>query len=238
MTDLLEIGYECPKCYDQRFYVPDLRPGEPGFGRAIACDCAQNDRIIQFLNQSGLTEAEKALRMDYEPTVRSYPKAVNSAAQLLRQRGGMMLLFGTHGTGKSGLAKALVAHSCRSGHRAMYKNAYDILGAIKDAYHADTDSQAVVNRFKTVPVLVVDEFEKANPTTWARERFHDVIDFRYRKRSELITLIVTNLLPTTRNGIDRFLDLSDEYSLSWLDDRLKDAYRVGMVGKSLRGSND
>lgn len=112
-----------------------------------------------------------------------------------------LVFYGVYGTGKTGLAAAIVNHVTGSGGKVMYIRLQDYLDRIKarfdrrddygDEFGASVDD--VENAVLDVPLLVVDEVSIAKVTDWTRDRFEKLV--RYRHGKALATVMTTNWSP-------------------------------------------
>ena len=117
----------------------------------------------------------------------------------------MVYLFGNYGQAKTLTLKVAVAHSLRSGELAVYANMSDVLDDLRLAFSEEDSSRDLLRRmewWKSLPLLALDEIEKVNPTNWAGERIHQLIDARWVQgiRGESVTLIASNKRPDQLDG--------------------------------------
>ena len=120
-----------------------------------------------------------------------------------------MLLFGSPGTGKSGLAICILAAVFeRHGKIGQFFLVPDLLSRIKATYadeHVESEDQ-IVEQLRRVPLLVLDDFGKNKKTEWADEKLFQIMDFRYR---EGMPLVVTTNRPLDELGDAEYSRLTD-----------------------------
>lgn len=232
----IDADQMCTKCDGFGWVKPDLYPHQPGFGRAVACDCRLKSNVQRYLSWSGLTPSERNMNINYGPTVENYPDAIEAMRGVIERPTGWTIVYGSFGTGKSGLLRATVASCCRAGIRARYINAADLLAEIKATFDDETlRAVDVIERYKNCRVLAIDEIDKVQATGWATETLMRIYDERYRLRDTTATLFATNMMPEQRGG--RYVLMANSNpALGYLDDRLRDANMVMMDGASIRGA--
>lgn len=148
-----------------------------------------------------------------------------------------LFLVGVRGVGKSHLAAAITNAVIGQGVGVIFTTAYDLLARIKATYSTqDIDEGAVLNVYRTIPLLVIDDPGKEQPTEWSLSRLYSIIDYRYR-----------NLLPViiTSNYGDKELveRLTPQYgdrqtALALVDRLFEMCLAVPMGGQSWRSGGD
>lgn len=104
-----------------------------------------------------------------------------------------LLFYGPVGSGKTGLACAMVKHLCEHGVEAKLITFRKMLESMRDAYAAHVSVSRWFNRMLTTPVVVFDDLGSEVPTKWAREQLLGIVDERYERR--LPTVYVSNYTP-------------------------------------------
>lgn len=205
-----------------KFYVLDLWPGDPGFGKAIRCECqTANDiekRRNNLLKIDGLNPSERLLRfMDLQGAYND--NAIQTVRDATLRRKGLLTLTGKPGTGKSSILIAAVNEAREGNVPAVYSTVTDVLDYLRQAYAPNTEL-ALDARWDTLvrcEVLALDELDEFNTTAWAMERFLRLIDERWRNMDRCLTLCATNSRVTTmpdkvasrlRDGRARVIELS------------------------------
>lgn len=126
------------------------------------------------------------------------------------QNGDWLLMTGGYGLGKTHLALAAakeilkyfaVKHIDRNPNQIYYAGATEkiifttsseLIQDIRDSYDSDNvNEQEVMNRFKTTPLLIIDDLGTEKASEWQQEKMYIILDYRYREL--LPTIITTNL---------------------------------------------
>ena len=105
--------------------------------------------------------------------------------------GALVALVGARGTGKSQLAVELIRASCSVEKRAVYTTAMDIFIDLRDAYKLQESERAVLLRFQSPPLLVIDEAQERGETPWEDRMLTALIDYRYSQKRD--TILISNL---------------------------------------------
>jgi DNA replication protein DnaC len=179
--ELKKTYYDIMTCYLGRRYQNLLeKSGLFGEGLRNTFENAivdqYNKKLFPFLKAQWTTDSGKSL----------FIKSEQPQARPMNNPGG-------NGTGKSYALEALTHRLCREGISCLYLRSVDFTKILQNAFNPDnTETEmAIIKKFQTVPVLLLDDFGKeAFKTDWAPQRFFDVID--YRARAELKTVYSSN----------------------------------------------
>jgi DNA replication protein DnaC len=112
-----------------------------------------------------------------------------------------VLLYGPFGTGKTGLGVGLLRdHIWRAELPGLFITCSELLESIRATYDRDsaTSEQAVLDRVKRIPFLVLDDIgaERIHSDErgdWAREKLFSTINYRHGE--DLATVFTSNLDP-------------------------------------------
>ena len=237
ISDMVEIIPEpahvkqrsCQVCGGIGFFVSNLLDTKhPKFGRAQRCHC----NPVPIAHSARLTDDERAYTFDSSPVA---PDRVRQIRKLVEQSHGMAILCGEYGVGKSGLLKSAVNANLDAGHSAIYINTIDLLERIKASFGTNQSAESILNEFKDVHLLAIDEVEKINLTDWSFSILMSLYDHRYRYRNSTITLMATNLKPRVVNKQIVLLRSGSNEQMGYLDARLRDCHRILIDGGSQRG---
>jgi DNA replication protein DnaC len=100
-----------------------------------------------------------------------------------------IVFVGSTGTGKTGLASAILLKALENGYRGLFVKAQDLFDEMY-ASLADRSSRKLINRLMSVDVLLIDEMGYLNLRPEQTNLFFKLMEERYSRRS---TLITTNL---------------------------------------------
>ncbi len=184
----------CQRCQGAGF----LR-GDDG---VIACDCLQPaieaDRMRRLRKWCALPEGvEPRLTLDNYRAKRPDQKAALEAARRLAEGGGLpwLVLSGERGTGKTHLAIGIILERLRLGQEGKlgkYVYTPDMLDEIRSGFDSG-EARGILERYKSVPLLVLDDLGTQKTSEWVAETLDRLIDWRYLRRLPMV--VTTNLPP-------------------------------------------
>lgn len=100
-----------------------------------------------------------------------------------------IVLIGSTGVGKTGIASGLLLKALQSGYRGLFVRAQDLFDEMY-ASLADRSSRKLIDRLARVDVLVIDELGYLNLKPEQTNIFFKLMEERYRRKA---TVITTNL---------------------------------------------
>lgn len=183
----------CPLCGGARFIRVTANPDDPRFGRPEPCECARaesaGERRARLLRYSRLGPMQ---RLTFDTLVREgrssdasaraqYAEAVEVARRFADRPEGWLLLTGPHGAGKTHLAAAIANRVIERGDPALFMTVADFLDHLRSGYadDAEQDYDALLEQVRTAPLLVLDDLDAYAETPWAREKFFQVVSYRF-----------------------------------------------------------
>jgi DNA replication protein DnaC len=112
---------------------------------------------------------------------------------LALQSGRSAVFSGSPGTGKTHLAIGVLQHIIEKGGTGLYCTVMSMLGRIKDTFHRDAHEHEadVIEAFRRVDLLVVDEVGKGIDSNYELAQFFRILDLRYQDLKPV--LLVSNL---------------------------------------------
>lgn len=144
-----------------------------------------------------------------------------------------LYICGEVGTRKTTLASAVARRLLLEGRRrVLFTGDVAMMDAIRDTFSGSGRASEVVDRFSSVPVLVVDDLGKAPPTEWAISRVFQIVNARYEamlpvvvtsqySRGELIDRLARHGDEETATAVvSRLFEMTDTVRLAGGDSRL------------------
>lgn len=137
-----------------------------------------------------------------------------------------LFLIGPTGIGKTWLARAFAQKACRDGYTALFLKAAELFRDLAVA-RADGSHSKLLDRFRRVDLLVVDDWAMAPMTDTERRDFLEICDARYQTRSTLLTSQLPIASWHAQIGDPTIAD-------SILDRLVHHAHRIELQGESMR----
>ena len=208
---------ECSACGGSGWLRIDVPVGHEFFGKLFECECqsgtlaARRAGAVQKYSQ--MSDHDRRLSWDDITITTGMMKGFTAVRKTLRLGHGWVYLWGPSGPGKTLLAKAAVAESLRAGQSAVFVMWADMLDHIRRGIDAG-DVAERLEQWRSVPLLAIDEYGRANNTGWVDEIRARVFVPRHEAAIEQrsITLFTSNFAP----------DRVDNGDMGWLYDRLRD----------------
>lgn len=153
----------------------------------------QNPALRVMFAKSGLSKIQLDKTFEcYETLTRDTTKARIAAMKSILE-GTDLIIAGKRGTGKTHLSVAMALYKMREqGKQALFEVVPEMLDKIRRAIFEGMNYFELIDQYKHVPLLVLDDFGKEKQTDAACDYLHQIIDARYRY--ELQTVITTNAL--------------------------------------------
>lgn len=185
----------CEKCRGVGYVSLAVPMSDPRFGKAMPCSCQDEKRKLQAQRKlealDGLTPEERGHRFATTTPTSAQAKIHATLSAALT---GIYVLEGKPGIGKSHYLHCTVNQARERGRVAIYATMPDILDYLRAAFNPKLE-ESYEDRWQQLiscEVLAIDELDEFNSTPWANERFLRLIDERWRKRADMLTIIGMN----------------------------------------------
>ena len=189
----------------------------------------QEAEFEHLMSYSGIVRKDKTFE-NYNAGV---PELVVAEAMaiLAVKTGKNLVLAGRAGTGKTHLATAIAIEVMKAGRQARVTTANEMLDRICQAYRDNADPLGVLLKYKRVPVLVIDDWDKAKMSDARLDYLYQIIDYRYERG--LQTIVTTNAYSMNELKLPRWCNSSIEPIMSrllengdWVTIREAENYRL------------
>lgn len=160
----------------------------------------KRERVIKIIGKSGLGERFRHRTFEafnkMPENINAYKTAQGYAANFDRlqenptqyEKNGL-LFTGPKGTGKTHLAASIANKLMADGVPIIFITMIDLLGKIKSTFDADrtTANEAeLMQLYKNVDLLIIDDMGKELPTAWALSKMYEIINARYEDYKPII----------------------------------------------------
>ena len=112
---------------------------------------------------------------------RNLRQAFEIAQEYAREPQGWLLFMGEHGCGKTHLAAAIALHRHTLGEPVILVTAPDLLDYLRETFNPNTGT-TFSKRFyeiRSAPLLVIDQLDLTNASSWTLEKMRQIVDHRY-----------------------------------------------------------
>ncbi len=194
----------CQICGGIGFVVPDLEPGDPGFGRAVPCQCKhaeltkRRNENLQKMSHLGALSVQRFDNFSPEGINLAQGAALNLRVAYERAQAfaddpqGWILLKGSYGCGKTHLAAAIANHRLAQKKSVLFVVTPDLLDHLRSTYQpgSPVSYDEFFEQVRNAELLILDDFGAHNNSEWAQEKLFQIFNHRYNER--LPTVITTN----------------------------------------------
>jgi DNA replication protein DnaC len=238
----------CPLCGGAGFVRPNVPLGHPDFGRAVPCQCVEQEgeegrlaRLQRYSNLGPLTRLTfdnliTRGRSSRPSDQERFSRCVEDARAFTERPEGWLILCGTSGCGKTHIAAALANRCLERGWPALFMVVPDLLDHLRAAYQPSSEVgyDRLFEQVRNAPLLILDDLGTQSATPWAQEKLFQLINHRFNAR--LPTVVTTNVplsqmderlcTRLTDPSLARVYQLEERKSLEHQDLNLLDAPRV------------
>ncbi len=251
----------CPICQGARFVRVTDDPDDPRFGQPEPCECVREEetqaRGERLLTYSRLGALE---RMTFDTLVRRgrsadaaaqerYEQAVSVAERFARRPAGSgssgpdssslgaegwLVIMGDHGTGKTHIAAAIVNRLIERGEPALFLAVADLLDHLRASYSDDAEVSydTLLEQVRTVPLLVLDDLDAYVETAWAREKFMQIVTYRFHALLPTVFTVSRPLTEIDDRLASRLTDASVSQVISLGGETLPRYFSVGAMTRA------
>jgi DNA replication protein DnaC len=120
---------------------------------------------------------------------KSLQRAIKAAHSFSEKPKGWLVFEGTYGSGKTHLAAAIANYRAGLGDPPLFVMVPDLLDHLRAAFspNSGTSYDRRFDEVRTAGLLVLDDLGAQSATPWAREKLHQLLNYRYN--AELPTVI-------------------------------------------------
>lgn len=194
----------CKICRGVGFVLLDVPPGHPDFGKAIPCQCKQEERLWKRIREfHGTSDLEVLARYTFD-TFMSEPawlslqnrgslhRAFDASVEFAHHPEGWLVLSGSYGCGKTHLAAAIANDRLDRGQPVVFVVVPDLLDHLRTTFgpNSEVSYDQMFEQVRTTRLLVLDDFGAQSATPWAQEKIFQILNYRYN--AQLPTVITTN----------------------------------------------
>jgi DNA replication protein DnaC len=135
--------------------------------------------------------------------IKSLQKTIKAARTFAEKPRGWLMLTGTYGCGKTHLAAAIANQRAALGDPPLFVMVPDLLDHLRASF--SPSSQVSYDRrfdeIRTAPLLVLDDLGAQSTTPWAKEKLHQLFNYRYNADLPTVITVASGMI----DGIDERL---------------------------------
>lgn len=193
----------CPRCQDAGYYCLDVAIDHPQFAQLQSCDCRTASSAQKRSERSNLAELGTYTFRTFNTALVGVQAAYDRCQIFATIPQDWLVLRGPYGCGKSHLATAIAHDAVARGYESLFITVPDVLDTLRSVYDSPAGVGTVrdhLERFKTVKLLILDDYGTQTDKPWVREKLFQILDARYRYRRA--TVLTTNLTPPQIDAVD------------------------------------
>jgi DNA replication protein DnaC len=121
-----------------------------------------------------------------------------SILSMNREACGIATFYGGYGCGKTHLLKSIVNGLRGVGLWSLYVTLDNLLRDIRSRFgdpNGQREVATVIEYYRSIRVLCLDEIDKANLTSWTMETIFALVDDRYTRKDQVLTVFASNTAP-------------------------------------------
>ena len=225
-------GSECPVCLGLKVTREDVSINDDNFGKLFDCPACSQGRMSEYLRQnSGLASSgttswlSHVKRSDWRSAEGREPQ-FEATMKLITQGKGWLTLWGPFGVGKTWLLACAVNEFIQKRQQSVYVTAGKLLDHLRDAYGPDQEGYSYAfGQWSSCYALAIDEVDSYHKTSWAADKYRQLMECRYNLRDESVTLLACNIQPGGKGWPD---------DLGWLASRMSEFPIIEAGGGDVR----
>lgn len=137
-------------------------------------------------------------------------QAFNIARDFARVPQGWLIFEGLNGCGKTHLAAAIANQLRETGKEVLFIVVPDLLDHLRSSFAPESriSYDALFEKVKKMPILVLDDFGEHAATPWAQEKLYQLMNYRYNARLATVMTTCLNLEEIENRVSSRMVDPS------------------------------
>jgi DNA replication protein DnaC len=146
----------------------------------------------------------------HEDIRQNLQQAFSIAREFARAPQGWLIYQGLNGCGKTHLSAAIANELRGSGKEVLFIVVPDLLDHLRASFGPESrvSYDALFEKIKKIPVLVLDDFGEHSATSWAQEKLYQLINYRYNARLATVITTCLNLEEIENRVSSRMVDPS------------------------------
>ena len=146
----------------------------------------------------------------HEDIRQNLQQAYSIAREFARAPQGWLIYQGLNGCGKTHLSAAIANELRESGKEVLFIVVPDLLDHLRASFGPESrvSYDALFEKIKKIPVLVLDDFGEHSATSWAQEKLYQLINYRYNARLATVITTCLNLEEIENRVSSRMVDPS------------------------------
>jgi DNA replication protein DnaC len=194
----------CPRCGGVGFVLADVPLGHPDFGKALPCQCKQEERLWRRVHEfQGMSNLAALARYTFDefirepswlsaPSQESLRRAYDAACAFAQRPEGWLVITGSYGCGKTHLAAAIANDRLDRSQPAIFVVVPDLLDHLRTTFgpNSEVSYDEMFEQVRSTRLLILDDMGSQSATPWAQEKLFQLLNHRYN--GQLPTVITTN----------------------------------------------